>query len=59
MKGKYCGFSGYKQRNKVCLVYLETKQQQNGYGSCVFKLKCQKTVERTYLETNKQQTRYR
>ena len=59
MKDKYCGFSGYKQRTKVCLVYLETKQQQNRYGSCVFKLKCQKTVERTYLKTSKQKRKYR
>ena len=25
-------FDGYKQRNKVWLVYLERKLQQDGYG---------------------------
>ena len=53
MKGKCYVFSGYKQRNKLCLVYLECKLQQDSYGWCIFKLKCKKTVEKTYIETSK------
>ena len=53
MKGKCYVFSGHKQRNKVSLVYLESELQQDRYGWIIFKLKCQKTVERTYLETSK------
>ena len=53
MEGKCYVFSGYKQRHMVYFVYLESKQQQDSYGSCTFKLKCQKTVEGTYLETIK------
>ena len=59
MKGKCHVFSGSKQRNKVCLVYLECKLQQDTYGWCIFKLKRQKKVETTYLETEKQETTYR
>ena len=44
-------FSGYKERNKVCLVYLEWKLWQDIYDWCLLKLKWQKTAERTYLET--------
>ena len=29
MNGKCYVFSGYKQRNKVCLLYLERKLQQD------------------------------
>ena len=32
MKCKCDVFSGYKQRNKLCLVYLECKLQQDSYG---------------------------
>ena len=59
MKNKCDVFNGYKQRNKVRLVYLECKLQQDSYGWCFFSLKCQKTVERTDLETSKDQTIYR
>ena len=38
-QGKYYVFSGYKQRNKVCLVYLEWKQQQDTYSWSIFKVK--------------------
>ena len=58
MKSKCYVFSDYEQSNKVCLVYLECKLQQDSYSWCTFKLKCQKTVERTYLEIRKQQARY-
>ena len=59
MKVKCYVFSSYKQRNNVFLVYLVGKLQQDGYGWCIFKLKCQKMVERIYLETSKWQTRHR
>ena len=49
MKGKCYVFSGYEQRNKVCFVYLECKLQQDRYGWCIFKLKCQKAVETKQL----------
>ena len=39
MKGKCYVLSGYKKRNNVCLVYLETKLQQDSYGWCIFNLK--------------------
>ena len=58
MKGKCYIFSSYKQTNKVCLVYLEWKLQQDSYGWYILKLKDQKAVERTYLEASKQQTSY-
>ena len=32
MKVKRCVFGGYKQRNKVCLVNLRWKLQENRYG---------------------------
>ena len=32
MKNKCDVFNGYKQRNKVRLVYLECKLQQDSYG---------------------------
>ena len=40
-------FSRYKQRNKERLVYLESKLRQDRYGSCIFKLKCRQTEERS------------
>ena len=59
MKRKYYVVSGYKQTNKVFLVYLECKQQQDKHGRCILKLKLEKMVDRTYLETSKTQTRCR
>ena len=59
MKEKYYVFSGYKQRNKVCLAYLDCKLPKHRYGSYIFKLKSRKTEARTHLETKKEQTRYR
>ena len=55
MKGKCDVFSGYKQTIKVGLVYVESKLKLDKYGWCIYKLKCQKMVERRYLETNKQE----
>ena len=49
IKSKCYALTGYKQRNKVCLVYLECTVQ---LGRWIFKL------ERRYLDTSKQQTRY-
>ena len=40
MKGKCHVFSGYKQRNKVCLVYLECKLQKDRYGWRIYKSEC-------------------
>ena len=57
IKNKCPVFSGYKQRSKVRLVYWECKLEQDNYGGCILKLKCQKSVERTYLDTGEQQTR--
>ena len=58
IQGKCYIFSQYKQRNKVSLVYLLYKLQEERYGLNIFKLKCNKTVERTYSETMKPQKRY-
>ena len=51
MKGKCYVFSGYKQRIQV----LECKLKEDRYSWCIFKLKLQKTVDKTYLEPTKQQ----
>ena len=51
-KVKCDGFSGYKQRNKVCLKCLGGKLQEDSYGWCIFQLMCQKLAE-----TSKQQTK--
>ena len=58
MKSKYFVFSGYKQKNNMCFVYSERELQQNSYDWCIFKLKSQRTVEATYLESanNKRHT---
>ena len=58
MKGKLCVFSCYKKTNKVCLVYLQCKLQEDGIPSCISKLECGKTLKKRYLETSNQQTRY-
>ena len=49
IKSKCYRFSNYKERNKVCVVYLECKLQEDKYLWCIFKLKCQITVETTYF----------
>ena len=59
MKGNCYVFSGYKQRKKFGFVNLEHKLQHDMYRWSVFRLKDQKTAEWTYLETAKQQTRFR
>ena len=48
MKGKSCAFNHSKQRNKLSLAYLQRKLPQDW---CIFKLKCQITVERTDKQT--------
>ena len=58
IKGKCYVFSRYKQRNKMCLLYLECKLQQYRYGWCISKLRGERPVERTSVETSKQQARY-
>ena len=59
MKRKCYVVSGYKQRNKVFLVYLKCDCEQHRYGWCLFKLKLKKTVDKTYLETSKTHLRCR
>ena len=59
IKGKCYVLRAYNSRNKVCFVYLERQLQQHRYGLCIFKIKCQKTVETTYLDTSKEETRRR
>ena len=44
---------------KVPLIDLNITLQQDKCRWCNYKLKCHKTVEKTYLEQNKQQRRYR
>ena len=46
IKVKCYVFSVYKQRNKTFSEYLRQKLQEGGYCECMFKLKCQKTVQR-------------
>ena len=46
MKVKFCVFSCYKQTNKVCLVYLECKLQQDSIAWCIFKLEYRKTIKK-------------
>ena len=36
MKGKCYDFSCHKERNKVCVVYLECKLQKASYGWWIF-----------------------
>ena len=52
-------FQPVKTNNKVCLVYIQCKLQQDSCGYCSYKLKCLKTEEIRYFQANKQQTRYR
>ena len=54
MKNKCYVFRSYKQINKLCFVDLESKLQQDGYFWYIFKSKCYKTEERTYLQRMKQ-----
>ena len=56
MKRKCYVFSCYEQRDKVWLVYLEIKLRDDWYFWSILKLKLQKTVHRTYIETGKHQT---
>ena len=59
MKGKSYVFRYFYQRSKVCLVYLKCKLQQDSYGWCISNLKCQRTVESTYLKKSKLERGYR
>ena len=49
-KGTTNDFSSYKLTSKMSLVYLEVKLQQYSCVYCIYKLKCHKTVEISYLE---------
>ena len=44
---------------KLHLMYFKAKVQQGRCRWCNYKLECHKTVEKPYLEANKQQRRYR
>ena len=57
-KGKCYFFSGYTQINKMWLLHLECKLWQDSHTLCTLELKCQKSVDRTYIERRKQETRY-
>ena len=57
-KKKCYVFSSCKQRNKVLLVYSVRKLQQDSYGLYISRLKVYYTLEETYLETRKQETKY-
>ena len=57
VKVKSYVFSGDKQRNNVCLVYLEYKLPEDIYGSKMFQLKCQKSAGIWYYGKSKQQTK--
>ena len=59
MKAKCYVLSNYKQRKNVWLLYLEFKLQQDRYSYCNSKLKCYQGVEGIYLETSKQEGKYR
>ena len=47
------------QEIRCDLVYLECKLEQDTYGWYIFELKCQKTVERIYLERSTHSRRCR
>ena len=49
-------FQPLKANNKVCLVYSQSKLQQDIYSWCIYLLKCLKSKEKTHLEASKQQT---
>ena len=52
-------FSSYSLSCNLCLTYLKAKLQQDRCRWWDYKVKCHKTAKTTYLEANKQQTRYR
>ena len=59
MQGRCYVSSVCQQRNKVRLVYLECGLGQDRSTWDISKLKCQKAVDRSYLETRKRQRSYR
>ena len=50
-------FQWLETKNKVCLVYLECKLQQDRRSQCNYKLKCLKTAEISYLQAKKEQNK--
>ena len=52
-------FQPFKTNNKVCLVYLQSKLQQDKYSWCIYVLKYLKSKGKTHLDAKKQQKRYR
>ena len=51
-------FQPFKTNNKVWLVYLQSKLQEDRYSWGIYLLKSLKSKEKTHLEANKQETRY-
>ena len=49
MAGRSYVFGDYKQTNKMCLVYLESKLQHDRDSWWMLKSKCQKMVERSTM----------
>ena len=52
-------FQPLKTNNKVCIVYLQSKLQQDRYSWCTYLFKCLKSKGKTHLERNTEQTRSR
>ena len=48
IKNKSYVFSGYKQRSKMCLAYLQDELYQDRCGWWIYKLKSQKMEELRY-----------
>ena len=56
IKSKCSVFSSFKQRIKVCMVYLECKLQEYRYGWCLFDIKCnERYIEHIQREANNKQ----
>lgn len=55
-ESKHYVFNGCKQRNKMWLVSLEGKLQEDSYGRPILTWKCLKMLESLYLGTSKKQT---
>ena len=46
-------FQPLKINNNLWLVYLECNPKKDSYGWFIYKLKCLKSEEKTYLEAKK------
>ena len=50
---------GQKVKSKVRIMFFDVKMPQDRCGRCNYKVKPQKTPERTYSKAKKQKTRHR